>query len=206
MKKYIASILAGLLSAGFAGCSLLPEPPAPSERILIDPDPLPTPLPARGKKRSMWVWVEDPQTESFLETSNVLLRPTPHTLGSYEGVVWVSPPGTMLKKVLVKSLVASKGFEGVTETFQNTSLPLAKVSIILDGFWIDHTLGGGAQARIKGTLRLERDFSSATNKQVVQVFDIKVPVRGSGKQAIFQAIEEAVKQWAQNAATWIYQM
>ncbi|MGL4427080.1 MAG: ABC-type transport auxiliary lipoprotein family protein [Alphaproteobacteria bacterium] len=204
MKKHIASGFVALLSIGFAGCSLLPDAPAPAQRILIDPEPLSTPLPAKGKKRTMWVWVEDPQTESFLETSKVLLRPTPHTLGSYEGIVWASPPGTMLKKALVKSLVALNGFAGVTETFQNTSLPLAKVSVILDGFWIDYTLGGGGQARIKGTLRLEQDFSSATSKQIVKIFDIKVPVRGSGKQAIFQAIEEAVKQWSQNAAKWIY--
>jgi ABC-type uncharacterized transport system auxiliary subunit len=206
MRKKIPLLLAVLGSAAVAGCSILPDSPPPAERILIDPEPLPF-LSSVGsaKKRAVWVWVEDPQAETFLETSNVLLRPTPHTLGIYEGVAWVYPPGRVLKKALIKSLTASHRFKGVGEAFQPTALPLSKVFVNLDAFWVDYTVGAVPCARIKGTLRLEQDFSGASSTAASLPFDIKIPLQTPGKKAVFQGFEEAVKQWSQTASQWIDQ-
>ena len=130
------------------------------------------------------------------------LRPTPYTLGAYEGVVWAMSPLRVLKSRLIHVLRSCGRLKGVSESLQLTQPPAARVSFHVDALWIDYTQGNLPQARIQGTWSIRPETQGAFPPHE-QVFDFKTPVKVQTQQGIFEAMEKVVDQWTRESAAWV---
>lgn len=202
MKKSIYLFFNLILGGILGGCALLTSPESPPQQLWIDPAPK-TGCPASDNKpKNISVFIADARGSEVLYTKNIGLRPTPHTLGAYEGVVWAMSPLRVLKSRLTHVLRSCRQLKSVTESSHLSEPPVARVSFYVDTFWIDYTLDKTPYASIQGTWSIRPETQGLFPVRE-ESFAFKAPVCKLNQQGVFEAIEAVVDQWTRESALWV---
>jgi len=192
-----AAIVATLLLA-LGGCSLLGGGEREATTIYA-PDPRVT-LDASAPSVSWQLMLNTPQASRMIDSSRILVQPTPGELQVYRGASWAKPPPAMLEDTLLRALEDSGRIPAVAR--QGTGI-LADYKLVLElrRFEADYAGHAVPAAAIEFNAKLihTRDQSIVASR----TFGHGEPAAGTDIALVADAFSRGLQRLTGELALWI---
>lgn len=193
-------IVAGVLAAALAGCSILPEK---TEVSLFAPDPRISADPAWPTVDWQLV-VPRPAGAALVDSARITVRPAPGELQVYKAAAWTQPALDLVQDAVVHAFEDSGRIGGVARRGEGIN---ADYQLLLDVRRFDsdynehgHAEPGGPAAVVEIGAKLLADDSDKVVAN--RVFRVSVPARATDVASVAAAFEEALGEATHGIVGW----
>lgn len=179
--------LAALLLAMLGGCLSLIKEPDPITTYSLRPE---TAQDERWKSADWSLTVIRPNTNAFLDTNRIAVRPTPNVLQVYKGANWADTLPDLVQTALVEDFENSGRIRTVAR--QNSGVP-AEVALLLDIRQFEAVYTPGARIP-QASIRIHAKLLQYPGNRVIAIrtFSADVPAAGKHVPEVVRALEQGL--------------
>lgn len=179
--------LGALLLAALTGCLSLIKEPDPIATYSLRPE---TAVDDGWKSADWALTVIRPNTNAFLDTNRIAVRPTPNVLQVYKGANWADTLPDLVQTALVEGFENSGKIKTVSR--QNSGVP-AEVALLLDIRQFEAVYAPGARIPA-ASIRIHAKLLQYPGNRVIAIrtFSADVPAAGKHVPEVVRALEQGL--------------
>lgn len=196
-STFTRRLLAGLVAALLAGCSILGGEKQPNTIYVTNLQPA---VEAAWPSVPWQLSLSRPEAARSVDTLRIAVRPLPHEMQYYKNAAWAKLPSDQIQETVQRALEASQRLPAVAR--QGSGIA-ADYKLVMDIRRFDSDYAGGTTP--SAVVEVSTSLLHASDNIVVasRVFRQAVPATATDVPSVVRAFEQALNQLGHDMAGWV---